>query len=193
LTALELVDNQSARLERKLFIHNGGHATCGYIGFHRGHKYIHEALKDPVVLEHVIGAVDELGQVVQRKWGFSQQSITEYENDLGRRGSIAELRDEIMRVVRDPVRKLSSRERLVAPALAAVEFGLPCHWIAKAIVAALKYQHPEDPQSQTLASQLNERGLEAVLHDICGIGPASPLIGEIAQAWEGWNILNCER
>src|ERR1035437_1108648 len=34
LSALELVPNQTARLERKLFIHNGGHAVCGYIGYH---------------------------------------------------------------------------------------------------------------------------------------------------------------
>ena len=53
LSALELVDNQTARLERKLFIHNGGHATCGYLAFHRGHRYIHEAVADPQVVKHV--------------------------------------------------------------------------------------------------------------------------------------------
>ena len=29
LAALQPVDNQDARLERKLFMHNGGHAICG--------------------------------------------------------------------------------------------------------------------------------------------------------------------
>ena len=65
LSALELVENQTARLERKLFIHNGGHAICGYVGFHRGHRYIHEAVADPVVGGHVLAALDELGDVVQ--------------------------------------------------------------------------------------------------------------------------------
>ncbi len=73
LTALELVDNQTARLERKLFLHNGGHAVCGYVGFHRGHRFIHEAVADPVVAEHVLGAMDELGSVVRRRWGFSAE------------------------------------------------------------------------------------------------------------------------
>jgi len=71
LTALELVDNQSARLERKLFVHNGGHAACGYFGFHRGRTYIHEAVADPVVAEHVLGVLDEIGDVVRRKHAFS--------------------------------------------------------------------------------------------------------------------------
>ena len=86
LAALELVDNQTARLERKLFIHNGGHAVCGYLAFHRGHRYIHEAVADPEVAGPVVGALDELGEVVRRKWGFSTESIDEYKADFCRRG-----------------------------------------------------------------------------------------------------------
>lgn len=186
LTALELVDNQSARLERKLFIHNGGHATCGYLGFHRGHRYIHEAVADPWVAEHVLGALDELGAVVQRKWGFSSESIDEYKQDLCRRGAVPEMRDEILRVVRDPLRKLSPRERLVAPAQLAVEYGLPRQWIVRGIVAALRYQHPQDPQSGCLAQQLSEQCLSSVLERVCGIAPESPLTQEIQRAWQQW-------
>lgn len=186
LTALELVDNQSARLERKLFIHNGGHATCAYFGFHRGHKYIHEAVADPEVARCVLGALDELGAVVRRKWGFSQESIDDYKQDLCRRGAVPEMRDEILRVVRDPIRKLSPRERLVAPANLAVEYGLPRQWITRAIVAALRYQHPQDQQSMALARQLAEHGLSQVLQEVCGIAPDSPLANEIQSAWQAW-------
>ena len=186
LAALELVDNQTARLERKLFIHNGGHATCGYFGFHRGHKYIHEAVADPVVAECVLGALDELGAVVERKWGFSRESIDHYKQDLCRRGAVAEMRDEILRVVRDPLRKLSPRERLVAPANLAVQYGLPRKWIVKAIVAAMRYQHPRDPQSLMLAEQLAQGGLSQVLDNVCGIAADSPLAAEIASAWHEW-------
>ena len=184
LAALELVDNQSARLERKLFIHNGGHAACGYLGFTRGHKYIHEAVADPVVAECVLGALDELGAVVQRKWGFPADAIDAYKQDLCRRGAIAEMRDEILRVVRDPIRKLSPRERLVAPANLAVEYGLPRTWIVQAIVAALRYCHPQDPQSVALAERLRLQGLSQVLHEVCQIAPDSPLAAEIESAWQ---------
>ncbi len=186
LTALELVGNQSARLERKLFIHNGGHAACGYFGFHRGHKYIHEAVADPVVAECVRGALDELGAVVERKWGFSRASIDEYKQDLCRRGAVAEMRDEILRVVRDPIRKLSPRERLAAPANLAVEYGLPRKWIVKAIVAAMRCRHPQDPQSAALGEQLAQHGIAGVLNDVCGIAAGSPLAAEITSAWQGW-------
>jgi len=181
LECLELVENQSARLERKLFIHNGGHAVCGYVGFHRGHKYIHEAVADPVVAEHVLGALDELGEVVRRKHGFTAASIAEYKQDLCRRGAVPEMRDEILRVVRDPIRKLSPRERLVAPAKLAVEYGLPRRWIVRGIVAALRYSHAGDPQSLELARRLSTEGLDRVLRDVCQIEPESPLGGEIEK------------
>jgi mannitol-1-phosphate 5-dehydrogenase len=186
LTALELVENQTARLERKLFIHNGGHAACAYFGFHRGHKYIHEAVADPEVARRVLGALDELGAVVQQKWSFSQESIDDYKQDLCRRGAVPEMRDEILRVVRDPIRKLSPRERLVAPANLAVEYGLPMHWIAKAIVAALRYHHPQDAQSVALARQLAEEGYSQVLKEVSDITPGSPLANEIHSAWQAW-------
>jgi mannitol-1-phosphate 5-dehydrogenase len=184
LSALELVENQSARLERKLFVHNGGHAVCGYFGFHRGHKYIHEAVADPVVAEHVLGALDELGEVVRLKHGFSTESIDEYKQDLCRRGAVPEMRDEILRVVRDPIRKLSPRERLVAPAKLAVEYGLSRRRIVEGIVAALRYSHPDDAQSLELSERLSCDGLAAVLREVCEIEPGSPLSEEVARAWE---------
>jgi mannitol-1-phosphate 5-dehydrogenase len=188
LTALELVDNQSARLERKLFIHNGAHAVCGYVGFHRHCTYIHEAVRDSVVAQHVTGALDELGDVVRRKHSFSAESIEAYKADLGRRGKVPELADAILRVVRDPIRKLSPKERLVAPALLAVEYDLPRRWIVRGIVAALKYQHPDDQQSMLLAEKLGHHGLERTLEEICQIERGSPLAIEIADAWRGWDL-----
>lgn len=188
LTALELVDNQTARLERKLFLHNGGHAVCGYVGFHRGHRYIHEAVADPVVAEHVLGAMDELGGVVRQRWGFSAESIDAYKQDFCRRGAIAEMRDEILRVVRDPIRKLSPRERLVAPANLAIEYGLPRTWIVRGIAAALHYQHPQDSQSLELCEKLAQRGLPAVLEEVCGIAADSPLKAEIEEGWKQWSV-----
>ena len=183
LTALELVHNQSARLERKLFIHNGGHAICGYVGFQRGHRYIHEAVADPVVAEHVLGALEELGAVVQRRHSFSPESIAAYQQELVRRGSIAELKDAILRVVRDPIRKLARHERLVAPALLAEEYGLARRWIVAGIVAALRYRHPADAQSLALGEQLALHGLDTVLEHVCGIQPDSALAAELRQVY----------
>jgi mannitol-1-phosphate 5-dehydrogenase len=183
LDCLELVDNQTARLERKLFIHNGGHAVCGYAGFERGHRYIHEAIADPEVLQRVGGALGELCRVVERKHGFAAQDLSEYAADLGRRGSIAEMKDEVLRVVRDPIRKLSAHERLVAPALLAVEYDLPREWIIRGIASALRYRHPGDAQSLRMGQMIEEKGLEAVLVEVCGVPAGSALAAEIGAEY----------
>jgi len=96
------------------------------------------------------------------------------------------MRDEILRVVRDPMRKLSPRERLVAPAALAVEYGLPHDWIVKGIVAALRYHHPEDVQSVMLSEKLAQQGLSGVLESVCELAPGSPLAAEIERAWQEW-------
>jgi mannitol-1-phosphate 5-dehydrogenase len=184
---IEPVENQTARLERKLFIHNGGHAVCGYVGFHRRCRYIHQAVHDPIVARFVSGALDELGEVIRHKHGFSKAEIEVYKADLGRRGSIAALEDDVLRVVRDPIRKLSCRERLVAPALFAGEAGLSRKWIVRGIVCVLKYSHPSDPQSIELQKMLNQGGLAATLQEISALQPGSVLPGEIEAAWLHWD------
>jgi len=98
------------------------------------------------------------------------------------------MKDEVLRVVRDPIRKLSPRERLVAPALLAVEYHLPRRWIVKAIAAALKYHHAKDAESERLQEKIRTDGLAAVLQDVCGIHPDHPLAAEITDAWATWDF-----
>ena len=98
------------------------------------------------------------------------------------------MKDQILRVVRQPIRKLSPNERLVAPAKLAVQYDLPRKWIVKGIVAALKYHHADDPQSVELAQMLGEKGLPGVLREVCQIEESSPLTEEIKKAWDDWSI-----
>jgi len=188
LPALQLVDNQDARLERKLFIHNGGHAICGYFGFHYRHRYIHEAVADPKVAQHVIAACDQIGEVVRRKHGFSAASIEEYKNDLYRRGAIAEMRDQVLRVVRQPLRKLGAQERLLGPARLAQQYGLPRDKIVQGMAAALKYHHPDDPQSVEMQQRINAGDVKKLLCEVSQLAADDPLLAEIEKAWTDWRL-----
>ncbi len=82
-------------------------------------------------------------------------------------------------MVRDPLRKLSSHERLIAPALLAVEYGLRREWIVQGIASALRYRHPGDAQKLRLGEMISEKGLEAVLAEVCRIPPASPSLQKL--------------
>ena len=189
LTVMELVDNQDARLDRKLMIHNGGHATAAYFGYHRGHQFVHEACGDPFVLDMVVGALNELGEVVRLKHNFDHENIDEYKADLGPRGAIAEMKDSIARVVRNPIRKLKPNDRLVMPANLAGEYGVPRGFIVKAIVAALRYYNPEDADSARVHELIEREGLAKTLKIISEIEPGSALSNEIIAAWDAWDSI----
>jgi len=191
LPGMELVANQEARLARKFFLHNGGHAVCGYWGFHRGHTYIHEAIADPVVMEHVGGAIEELAQVVSRHCGFALEEAREYGYALKARGAVAALKDFVLRVVRDPLRKLSRAERLVAPAELAVQYGLPRRELTRAMAATLHYYHAGDPQSVEMRRRLEVQRPEQAVADILGLPPDHPLVALVVGEYRGWTAPPC--
>jgi mannitol-1-phosphate 5-dehydrogenase len=188
LAALQPVDNQDARLERKLFMHNGGHAICGYFGFHYGHRYIHEAVADPKVAQCVVNACNQIGEVVRRKHGIPVETIQEYKEDLYRRGAIPEMRDQVLRVVRQPLRKLGGQERLIGPARLAPQYGLPRDHVVRGIVAALKYYHPDDLQSVEMRSLIAGDGVKGLLCKVSQLPPGDSLITEVEQAWAAWRL-----
>lgn len=187
LDALELVDNLEARLERKLFMHNGAHAVCAYLAFEKGHRYIHEAVADASIARVVVGALEEIGEVVRRKHGFSQEAIDAYRESFVKRGAIPQMADQVARVVRDPIRKLASDERLVAPAFLAHEFGLPRKSIVAGIAAALAYRCDDDPQSLRIAGLLRERTPALAFAEISGIDECDTLCLEVADALHEMN------
>ena len=186
LLAMELVTNQEARLGRKFFMHNSGHAICGYWGFHRGYTYIHEAVADAFVLDKVVNCMGELAQVVSRRYGLGLESVMEYGLELGRRGAVAELQDAILRVVRDPLRKLARDERLVAPAEMALQYGLPCGEIVGGIAAVLHYYHPDDPQAVTMRRMLSAGEPRTAVSEMLGLPEDHRLVGLVMDEHEAW-------
>jgi len=179
LPFIEWVPNQHARLDRKLMVYNGSHAACAYFGFQHGHTWIHEAVADPAVASLVRGTNDELADVVQCVHGFTETEMAGYKRDFWRRCHNQGLRDRIVRIARQPVRKLGRQDRLIAPAKLAQGLGLPRDYILRAIWAALTFQHADDPESLTLAKKLQQQGWRQTLHHISELATDDPLLDEL--------------
>ena len=86
------------------------------------------------------------------------------------------------RVGREPLRKLSSTDRLVKPMMTAREYGLPCDKLLLGIGAALHYNNPEDPQSVKMQELIAAKGLRQAVSEITSIPATDPVIEEIAAA-----------
>ena len=98
------------------------------------------------------------------------------------------MRDQILRVVRQPLRKLGRNERLLGPACLALDYGLPRKHIVAGIVAALKYAHPEDEQSLAMQNQLAQKGPRAVLVETGKLSENHKLLDEVEQAFRTWKL-----
>jgi mannitol-1-phosphate 5-dehydrogenase len=85
------------------------------------------------------------------------------------------LADPVLRLGRDPLRKLAPDDRLVGAARTAEAAGSVPENLAWGIAAALAFDAPEDALATQLQQRIAAEGLESVLQSVCEIGPEEPL------------------
>jgi mannitol-1-phosphate 5-dehydrogenase len=189
---MTLSQDQEAALERKLYIKNTGHMAIGVLGYLAGYRLMDEAARDPRVLDLVDAATRESAAAVIAKHSFDPEWTEHYRASFLEAMKSPFLPDEIERVIREPMRKLTREERLVGPAMLASELGLPYGALAEVIAACLMIDNASDPQSQELQSMISSRGVETTLCDLCGIPGRHPLAGLVIDALHGrGKRLNC--
>ena len=182
--ALRPVERFGAYVERKLFVHNLGHAISAYLGYPRGYQYIHEAMQDAAVREVVEGAMTEAGEALIRKHGFPREEMAAHRADLLRRFENPVLGDTILRVGRDPLRKLRSDDRLIGAAMTCLDWDVEPVNIVRGIVAALRFDPRGDPAAQSIQESLQRDGLGRVLLRLTGRSPDSELGRRILECWD---------
>ena len=178
-------------VERKLFVHNAGHAVTGYLGYLCGHEYIWQAINDPRIRAEADAAIAETSKGLTAKHGLDTAALKDHWADLIRRFGNKALGDQVARICKDPVRKLGPKDRLIGAGLMCLEQDIEPHRVAFAAAAAIRYDHPGDAAAAKLQQVRRRHGLEGVLKSICRIPDDSPLGGLIADGdkrlrQEGW-------
>lgn len=134
-------------IERKLFIHNMGHAICAYLGEILGHEYICDSIADPTVRLFVHNAMLESAQALSAKYGTPIKPLLDHACDLIRRFGNRELGDTCARVGGDIPRKLSNSDRLTGAAKNVVSQGsFPVYICAGSAAALHRYMETQSPK-----------------------------------------------
>jgi mannitol-1-phosphate 5-dehydrogenase len=175
IEGMKLVDNLAAYVEQKIFTLNTAHAATGYLGYLKGYKFIHQALQDPEIYRVVMGAIEESSAALIKRHGLNPEAQNQYALNTLKRFADQTVPDPIVRVVREPKRKLAPNDRLIKPALLAIEVGLSPANLATAIAATLLYDNPDDPQAVALAQTLQEKGVDQVLEEVSSLPTDHPL------------------
>ena len=146
------------------------------------------AIEDKEIREIVDGALSESNRTLL-KWGrrlssvpvFSPEENRIYIEDFLKRIGNSELGDTVFRVGRDPLRKLTSGERLIGSAKLCQETGIVPENISLACAAALCYNYSEDKQAFLLQKKISSEGIEKALKEICGLNKGEKIFNLVVK------------
>ena len=178
------VDRLEPYIERKLFTVNTGHCSAAYMGFLKGFHTIQEAMNDQEVVDHVRSVLEETGGLLISKHSFHEGEHRNYIHTILDRFRNPALTDEVSRVGRSPIRKLSPDDRLVSPALQAYAHGLSYRYLAKSMAAALLFNVPEDPESVELQASVQKLGVQETAVKYTGIPAEHPVLIEVMEQYK---------
>jgi mannitol-1-phosphate 5-dehydrogenase len=178
IPAIHPVEDIAAYVDRKLFIHNMGHAAAAYLGYRLdpSKTLLVEALALPGVEAGVRRAMKEAAAALAREYpkAYSEKDLADHIDDLIGRFRNRALGDTVHRVGRDLKRKLSRDDRIVGAMLLCAEQSLPFGAIAEAYRAALDFAAPGEKGGlfsgdAQFKEELLSRGIEVVLQEVSGL------------------------
>lgn len=186
MEGMNLADNLIAYIERKLFTLNTGHAITAYLGNLKGLKTIADSIADEEIYTIVKAAMQESGEGLVAKYGFDHDAHFAYIDKIIGRFRNPHLQDDVTRVGREPLRKLSANDRLIKPTMTAIEHGFATPNLVLGIGAALHYNNPEDPQSVQLQQAISEVGVAKAFEQFSGVPADSELAAQVLAAYDSW-------
>ncbi len=168
-----------AWVDRKLFIHNLGHATAAYVGYiyNPDFKYIYEVLAEPQIKTLVKTTMHEAADILLKMYPdtFTATSLTDHINDLIYRFENRHLKDTIYRVGQDLLRKLGSEDRFVGAIKMGHSLNMPTKNILLALVAGMFFR-ATDEQGQLFSNDMLyisdfNNGIYHILTNVCIFDP----------------------
>ncbi|MEK8127247.1 mannitol-1-phosphate 5-dehydrogenase [Paenibacillus filicis] len=184
IEGVHYVDQLGPYIERKLFTVNTGHCCAAYHGYLKGYATIQQTMLDEEIVESIRGVLKETGAVLTRLYGFDEAEHARYIEKIIGRFRNPYLTDEVERVGRSPIRKLSPNDRLVRPALQAYELGLGTSQLTRAMAAALRFDPAGDTEAAELQAKLQTDGISQTITHYTGIAAGHPLHDAIIAAFE---------
>lgn len=186
IDGMNIVKNLLQYIERKLFTLNTGHAITAYLGHLKGYKTIDEAINDEKIYNLVKSAMMESGKALICKYGFDEDNHIKYIDKIIARFKNPYLSDDIARVCREPLRKLSENDRLIKPLKTAKSYNIDVKCLLIGIGATLRYSNISDEQSVTLQKMIAEKGIKNTVSEVSNmeIGSDIDILDDIQIAYE---------
>lgn len=168
-------------IQKKLFLHNMGHAATAYYGIREGKAEIADAMAVPHIAAKARAAMLESVAALSKEHGVAYEDVLAAAEDLLKRFANPHLHDTVTRVGRDVLRKLAKGDRLIGAALLCEKHGLPNDNILDAAAAATLFPADTDEFAAKLHALIEANGVEAALAEVSGLDANSAIIKKIAE------------
>lgn len=179
-----LADNILAYNERKLFTLNTGHSMAAFLGQAFGYHTIGQAIADKDIFMNVRAVMQQSGEGLVRKFGFDHDGHFKYIETILKRFQNPYLSDEVTRVGRQPLRKLSRNDRFVEPMMIARSYGLPYDKFVLGIAAALCFENPADGETVKMHEMIESKGVRNAVLEITSLESGDVVVDEIVSLVE---------
>ena len=181
---LDPKDNMKAYVDRKLFIHNLGHALCAYFAHLQDPtlEYTWQAVEHPVIGPAVhAGMMESAHALISAYPGeFDEANQREHVDDLIDRFANKALGDTIYRVGRDIRRKLGHEDRVIGALQLDAREHVDAPYTCLCAAAGMRFRATDENGEMyepdlDFARHIFPEGAEKVLREVGGLDPVSPV------------------
>ncbi len=183
LSGVHFVADLIPFIERKLFTVNTGHAATAYFGLQKGFTTVAEAMNDPEIEKAVRAVLNETSRYLISQYNLDAKDHQAYVETIIGRFKNPEISDDLARVGRSPLRKLSRNDRFVGPAVKLLDMGVKPANLMAAMAAALQFNTNTDPESVELQAFIQSNGLHATLLKYSGLYDYPALVDGVEAAF----------
>lgn len=177
-------------LERKLFVLNGAHATAAYAGYYKNYRTVLEAMQDDAIASLVERVQTETAMGLAHRYSiWKLDDLRVYAKQVRSRFLNPHIHDDVDRVGRDPLRKLSAQDRLMGPLRLAHAANIETPGLITAIALGLRYNNPNDEAAMQLQAEIQSSGIEATVKHVTGStdqAVVDAIVGRYTALQTGW-------
>ncbi len=188
---LDPKENMKAYVDRKLFIHNLGHALCAYFAHLEAPELVYtwEAVEHPTIGPATRAGMMESARALIAAYPdeFNEENQREHVDDLLRRFENKALGDTIYRVGRDVRRKLGRDDRVIGALRFDVRWRTDAPYTCLCAAAAMRFRATDEngemyENDRDFAEHVFPEGAEHVLREVSELQPGDPVDDRVFEA-----------
>lgn len=178
LSGIKPVNNFGGFLDRKLYTYNSASCVIAYLGALKGYTVYSDAANDSEILGLLDKNYEIINECICKEYGYDESDQKEFALLSRDKFTDKTLVDTVARNAREPQRKVTKTERIVAPLLLEQKYGKDSSVLEKTLAAALLYTPSEEVEWNKI---LAEKGYEGVLTELCGLDKKSAVYSRILK------------